>query len=82
MYVDVRELIPDDAPTSLGKYARMNHYVDANLFHEQLDGRSVTVIIDLAYINPVDWYNKKQSAMKTDIYGSDCFCPYRCGLYY
>ena len=78
MYGEVKELITDDAPKPLGNYARIPHYVDANLFHDQLTGRSVTGILYLVNKIPVDWYYKKQSTVDTAKYGSDfvsaCTC--------
>ena len=37
MYGDVRDLIPDDSPTHMGKYVRLTHYAGANIFYYQLD---------------------------------------------
>ena len=47
MYVEVKELLPDNEPTPLGNYARITNYVDSKLFHDQLTGCSVTGILHL-----------------------------------
>ena len=41
-YGEVSELLPDDAPEPRGNHATLTHYMDANLFHNALTGRSVT----------------------------------------
>ena len=44
----------------------MTHYVDANLFHDALTGRSETM-----NATPIDWYSKKQATVETATYGSE-----------
>ena len=61
VYGNVEELLPTDAPESLGKPVTLTTYVDANLYHDMVTGRSVTGIIHLANQTPFDWYSKKQS---------------------
>ena len=51
IYGNVKELIPTDAPKPYGKYVTATHYVDANLMHCLLTGRSVTGI--LTYLNKI-----------------------------
>ena len=70
VYGDVKELIPKDAPEPLGKFVTLTHYVDANLFHDMVTGRSVTGILHLLNKTPVDWYSKKQNTVETATYGS------------
>ena len=41
VYGEVSEMLPDDAPEPLGKHVTLTHYVDANLFHDALTGRSL-----------------------------------------
>jgi hypothetical protein len=43
------------------------HYVDANLFHGLITGRSVTGILHLVNKTPIDWYvySKKQATVET-----------------
>jgi Reverse transcriptase (RNA-dependent DNA polymerase) len=52
VYGDDSEPIPHDIPEPLGKHVRITHYVDANLFHDMLTGRSVTGIIDFLNQTP------------------------------
>ena len=47
MYEEVKDLTTDDLPIPLGSYVRLTHYVDANLFHDQLTSIYVTHIIHL-----------------------------------
>ena len=71
VYGDVSEIIPKDAPPALGKYVTLTHYFDANLYHDMLTGRSVTVILHLMKKTPIDWYSKKQATVETTTYGSE-----------
>ena len=47
----------------------MTHYVDANLFHDALSGRSVTGILHMMNATPIGWYSKKQVTVETTTYG-------------
>ena len=71
MYGNVSELIPTDAPTPYGKYVTTTHYVDANLMHCLLTGRSVTGILTFLNKTPIDWFSKKQSTVETATYSSE-----------
>ena len=73
VYGELTEVLPTDTPPPLGKYVTMTHYVDANLMHDVVTGRSVTGILHLANKTPIDWYSKKQSTVETATYGSE-FC--------
>ena len=46
-------------------------YVDANLHHDLVTGRSVTGIIHLVNQTPVHWFSKKQPTVETATYGSE-----------
>ena len=63
--------MPKDAPPPLGKQVTLTHYVDANLFHDALSGRSVTGILHMMNATPIDWYSKKQATVETTTYGSE-----------
>ena len=54
VYGIVKELIPTDAPTPYGKFVLLTHYVDANLMHCLLTGRSVTGILSFINKTPID----------------------------
>jgi hypothetical protein len=71
IYRDASEDVPTDAPRPLGKPVILTRYVDANLYHDWLDGRSVTGILTLANQTPIDWLSKKQATVETATYGSE-----------
>jgi hypothetical protein len=72
IYEGASEIIPSDVPEPLGKPVILTSYVDANLYHDMLTGRSVTGILHF-FVNktPFDWYSKKQSTVETATYGSE-----------
>ena len=70
-YSGAEELLPCDAPEPLGKPITLATYVDANLYHDMMTGRSVTGILHLINGTPFDWYFKKQSTVETATYGSE-----------
>ena len=78
IYGDVQELLPADAPAPLGNKVTFTHYVDANLFHDALTGRSVTGIIHMVNGTPIDWYSKKQATVETATYGSEFVAARTC----
>ena len=78
VYGDVEEMLPQDAPRALGKRVTLTHFVDANLFHDQLTGRSVTGILHLANQTPIDWFSKKQATVETATYGSEFVAARTC----
>jgi hypothetical protein len=71
VYGDVSELIPNDIPEPLGNYVMTVSYVDANLYHDMVSGRSVTGIIHMLNCTTVDWYSRKQATVETATYGSE-----------
>lgn len=71
VYGEVSELLPEDALVPLGKHVTLTHYVDANLFHNALIGRSVTGILHMLNVTPIDWYSKMQATVETATYGSE-----------
>jgi hypothetical protein len=56
VYGELQEDKPKDAPKPLGKMVTLTHYVDANLMHDVVTGRSVTGILHLMNKTPMDWY--------------------------
>ena len=78
VYGNVREILPDDAPPPLGKFVTLTHYVDANLYHDLVTGRSVTGILHLINKTPIDWFSKKQATMETATYGSEFVAARTC----
>ena len=71
IYGDVKELLPTDAPPPLGKTVTLTHYVDANLYHDAITGRSLTACLHFVNATPIDWYSKKQSTVETATYSSE-----------
>ena len=71
VYGDVKEQVPQDAPPPLGRYVTLTHYVDANLMHCVLTGRSVTGVLHLMNKTPIDWFSKKQATVETATFGSE-----------
>jgi hypothetical protein len=50
-YSGAEEQVPEDAPRPLSKPITLTHYVDANLMHDLVSGRSLTGIMHV-------WTNK------------------------
>jgi hypothetical protein len=69
VYGEISEIIPHDAPPQLGKHITLTHYVDANLMHDVMTGRSITGILHMVIMTPLDWYPKKQATAITATYG-------------
>jgi hypothetical protein len=71
VYDGASEDIPKDAPRPLGLAVLLSRYVDANLYHDWINGRSVTGIISLVNQTPLEWISKKQATVETATYGSE-----------
>ena len=71
-------LLPYDAPTPLGKPIVLTYYVDVNLFHDVVIGRSVTRILHFINQTPIDWFSKKQATAETATYGSGFLAACTC----
>ena len=70
VYGNVKEIIPKDIPEALGNEVMSVTYVDANLLHDLLTGRSVTGILHMLNKTPIDWFSKRQATVETATYGS------------
>jgi hypothetical protein len=68
---EITQLIPHDAPEPLGNYGTLTHYVDANLMHDVMTGRSVTDIHYIVNKTPIDWFSKKQATVESAMYGQE-----------
>ena len=75
---EVAEILPMDAPETLGNFVTLTHYVDANLMHDLIMGRSVTGILHLANKMPFNWPTKKQSTVEMATYGSEFVAARTC----
>ena len=71
IYGNIRELLPHDAPKAYGPIVIMTTYVDANLCHDFVTGKSVTGIVHLLNQTIVDYFSKKQPLVETATYGSE-----------
>ena len=78
MYGSPVEEFPQDAPPPLGLLVILTHYVDANLYHCMLTGRSVTGIIYMLNGTPIEAFSKKQSTVETATYGSEFVAARTC----
>ena len=70
-YGKVKEVVPDDLPTPLGLAVLFTTYVDANLYHDLLTGRSVSGVLHLINQTPYEYYTKKQNTVATATYGAE-----------
>jgi hypothetical protein len=68
IYGKLVEELPQDAPKPCGKHVTLTHYVDANLMHDVITGRSVTGILHLVNKTSIDWFSKKQATVETATY--------------
>ena len=66
-----QEEIDPQAPTPKGKYVRTTSFVDANLMHDVVTGRSCTGILEFLNQTPIDWFSKRQNQVETATYGSE-----------
>lgn len=71
VYGKCKEDIPSNIPIPLGISVRCTTYEDANLMHDLTTGRSVTGIIHLVNLTPVEWFSKRQATVETATYGSE-----------
>ena len=69
IYGMVVKLQREDWPTPRGKHVTSSHFVDANLYHDIVMGRSITGILHLTNKTPIDWYSKKQGTIETATFG-------------
>jgi hypothetical protein len=72
-YGEVKESIPENA-----LHITLTNYVDANLFHNILNGRSVTGILHFFNKTPIEWFSKKQATVETASYGSEYVAAHTC----
>eukprot|EP00957_Ditylum_brightwellii_P088228 6720899-Ditylum_brightwellii.AAC.1 len=71
IYHRCQEEIPVDMPEPSGKPVMATTFVDANLLHDVITGRSYTGIIQLLNKTPIDWFSKRQNTVKTATYRSE-----------
>ena len=71
IYGDVLEEIPMDTPEPLEKSVTIISFIDANLLHDLITGRSVTAVLHCFNLTPGDWYSKRQATVENPTYGSE-----------
>ena len=71
VYDGAREEVPKDAPEPKGLPVVTTTYVDANLKHDMITGRSASGILHLVNGTPMDWYSKRQATVETATFGSE-----------
>ena len=71
IYGNVTEEIPKEAPEPLGKSVTTTTFLDANLLHDLITGRSVTAGLHFFNLTPGDWYSKRQATVDNATYGSE-----------
>jgi hypothetical protein len=70
-YHGAKELIPEDCPRPLGKRTLLSTYVDANLHHDLISGKSVTGVLHMANKSIIDYSTKLQATVETATFGSE-----------
>jgi hypothetical protein len=78
VYGAITEMLPDDAPEARGNWVTLSHFVDANLMHDMITGRSLTGILHLMNKTPIDWFSKKQATVEVATYGSEMVAMRTC----
>ena len=77
-YGQVREGIPEALPKKLGKEVVLTSYVDANLYHHLVTGRSVMGILHFVIGTPINWYSYLGIPVRRSTYMSwDNECGYK-----
>eukprot|EP00977_Amphora_coffeiformis_P024646 scaffold16513_cov158-Amphora_coffeaeformis.AAC.1 len=65
------EEVDSKEPTPKGRMVRTTSFVDANLMHDVITGRSCTGILEFLNQTPIDWFSKRQNQVETATYGSE-----------
>ena len=71
VYGNVKEEIPKDIPKPLGKRVITTTFLEANLCHDIVAGKSVTAVLNFVNTTPTDWFCKRQATVETATYGSE-----------
>ena len=66
-YQKVKEEIPKDIPKLLGVRVISTTFLDANLLHDIVTGKSVTAVLDFINTTPIDWYWKRQATVESNM---------------
>ena len=71
VYGNIKEEIPKDIPKPLGKRVITTTFLDANLLHNIVIGKSVTAVLHFVNTTPTDWFSKRQATVETATYSSE-----------
>ena len=69
---------PTNAPSPLGKPVQLTHYVDANLMHDIMTGKSMAACLHFFNATPGEWYSKKMATVETATYGAEFVAARTC----
>jgi hypothetical protein len=78
VYGDEGEEVPDDIPQPLGKKIRITHFVDANLMHCKVTGKSCDGYLTFINQTLVDHDSKRQATVETATFGSEFVAARKC----
>jgi len=79
IYGECTEEVPPKAPEARGKPVDLTSFIDANLMHDLITGRSVSGIWHMLNKTPIEWFCKRQNQVETATYGSE-FMAMRIGI--
>ena len=71
IYGNCKEETPENTPEPRGKRVVISSFVDANLMHDIITGRSVSGILHMLNKTPIEWFSKRQNQVETATYGSE-----------
>ena len=71
VYGNVKGEIPKAIPKPLGKRVITSTFLDANLLHDIIMGKSFTAVLHFVNTTPTDWSSKRQATVETTTYGSE-----------
>ena len=71
IYGYVLEEIPKDSPEPLGKSITTTTFLDSNLLHDFITGRSLTAVLHFFNLTPGNWYSKRQATVENATYASE-----------
>jgi hypothetical protein len=71
VYGQTQEECDPTSPVPKGHMVRTTSFVDANLQHCKVTGKSATGILHFLNQTPIDWFSKRQGTVETSTYGSE-----------
>jgi hypothetical protein len=71
MYGDIKEAVPINAPTPLGKDIDLRLYVDYDHAVEKFIQRSLTGFVIYLNMAPIVWFFKHQPRLESSVFGAE-----------